>query len=130
VIMAYLGWKNHQTHKAWEEVVRRQDDILPMVTQVVEGGTRGRVPRLAVALDQAFRSTMPLQEIQDERYVHDFWATLLELSFGEIDWRSIASNIFWQLANPEMHPAVAGKGGRKQDWSARDRLWTEGSVAR
>lgn len=122
--MAYLGWKNPQTMKAWGEIVRRQDEVLPLVDKISQDGARGRVPRLAVALDQAFRAEMPLQEIEGDRYVHDFWGSLLDQSFIAIDWRSIASNILWQLANPEQHPAVAGKGGRKQDWSARDRLWT------
>lgn len=122
--MSYLGWKNRQTWKTWEEIVRIQDEIIPIVEAIAAEGPRKVVARLAIELDIRFRQAMPLQDISEDRYVHDYWGTLLDASYLEVDMRSIASNIFWQLANPDQHPDVAGKGRRKQDWSARDRLWT------
>lgn len=124
--MGYLGWKNHQTQKTWEEIVRIQDEIIPLVEAERAASPRGLLTRLAKALENHFRLGMPLQDVDVEegRYVHDYWGSLLYQSFIEIDWRSLSSNLVWQLANPEQHPDVAGRGGRKQDWSARDRLWS------
>lgn len=123
--MGYLGWKNRQTSKTWQEIVRMQDEIIPLVQAESAKGPRGVMNRLAVALDIMFRESMPLQETEDDRYIHDYWGSLLDYSFSEVDWRGIASHLFWQLANPEQHPDARGKGDRKQDWTARDRLWAD-----
>lgn len=115
--MGYLGWKNHETHAAWQEILRHQEEIVPVVFGVLErGGGAGRVRKaLQASLAQWFRERMPLQEGDLE-----FWGLMVALGFGQVDFDQIGLHIMRE----EERYSRDEQGGKKQDWSPRQPRWS------
>ena len=113
--MGYLGWKNHETHAAWQEILRHQEDIVPIVFVVLEAGGKQVRKKMQAALAQWFRDRMPLQEGD-----LDFWGLMVALGYGQVDFDQIGLHIVRQ----EERYARDEDGGRKQDWSPRKPRWS------
>ena len=116
--MGYLGWKNQQTHAAWQEILRRQDEVVSIVHQVLEAGARNPRKLLEKTLKDWSYGQIPLQG--DDGY---FWGLLLALSWGEIDFDQIGLHILSEEARYSHDPYDPGIV--KQDWSPRKPRWSD-----
>lgn len=118
--MGYLGWKNHETHAAWQEILRHQDEVVPMVNQVFAQSTSSRKLRtnLEKALADWFRRRAPLQEGDLE-----FWGLMVALGLSQVDFDQIGLHILSEEARYSHDPYDPGVA--KQDWSPRKPRWAD-----